>query len=221
MWIDLIVICKYRPGHATVPLTDITASTYDKICNCSFKNLQEKAPANQGWTSCDKTTYFFKESKTNIVNSLFITDSDRICQKFRDLKAFHVTFKVAHWALSWNCPLLSDYISLLCCFKFDAFVFILVVSTSRVKITCSVQQQHGTSRVEGGVIHLLVSWDWDIFWVLMREKASHINYRATALNMKWHAIISNLKFSIKSDRNFTKNVSACTITDYVNIRVTG
>jgi hypothetical protein len=60
-----------------------------KICNCSFKNLQEKAPANQGWM-----IYFFKETKTNIVNSLFITDnSDRTCQKLRDLKAFQVTFK--------------------------------------------------------------------------------------------------------------------------------
>jgi hypothetical protein len=40
-------------------------------------------------------TYFFKETKTNIViNSLFITDSYRICQKLRDLKAFQVTFKI-------------------------------------------------------------------------------------------------------------------------------
>jgi hypothetical protein len=38
-------------------------------------------------------TYFFKETKTNIVNLLFITDSYRICQKLRDLKAFQVTFK--------------------------------------------------------------------------------------------------------------------------------
>jgi hypothetical protein len=49
--------------------------------------------ANQGWTGCDKMTYFFKETKTNIVNLLFITDSYRICQKLRDLKAFQVTFK--------------------------------------------------------------------------------------------------------------------------------
>jgi hypothetical protein len=51
------------------------------------------APSNQGWTGCNKITYFFKETKTNIVNSLFITDSYRICQKLRDLKAFQVTFK--------------------------------------------------------------------------------------------------------------------------------
>jgi hypothetical protein len=38
-------------------------------------------------------TYFFEKTKTkNIVNSLFITDSYRICQKLRDLKAFQVTF---------------------------------------------------------------------------------------------------------------------------------
>jgi hypothetical protein len=75
-----------------VPLTSQPPPS-GKICNCSFKNLQEEAPANQGWTGCDKATYFFKEAKTNIVNSLFITDSDRICKKLQDLKAFQVAFK--------------------------------------------------------------------------------------------------------------------------------
>jgi hypothetical protein len=64
-----------------------------KICNCSFKNLQEEAHARQGLTGCDKITYFFKETKTNLVNSLFRTNSYRICQKLRDLKAIQVTFK--------------------------------------------------------------------------------------------------------------------------------
>jgi hypothetical protein len=56
--------------------------------------LMTGSPANHGWTGCDKMTYFFKETKTDIVNSLFIADSYRICQKFRDFKAFHfqVTF---------------------------------------------------------------------------------------------------------------------------------
>jgi hypothetical protein len=54
-----------------------------------------EAPTNRGWTGCEKITYFFKETKTNIVISLFITDtcSYRICPKLRDLKAFQVTFK--------------------------------------------------------------------------------------------------------------------------------
>jgi hypothetical protein len=38
-------------------------------------------------------TYFFRENQTNIVNSLFITDSCRMCQKLHDLKAIQVTFK--------------------------------------------------------------------------------------------------------------------------------
>jgi hypothetical protein len=76
-----------------VPLITSQAPPSGKICNCSFKNLQEEAPANQGWTGCDKMTYFFKEIKPNIVNSWFITGSYRICQKLRDLKAFQVTFK--------------------------------------------------------------------------------------------------------------------------------
>jgi hypothetical protein len=48
-------------------------------------------------------TYFFKETKANnIVNSLFITDSDRICQTLRDLKAFQVAFNHKELMLEWH-----------------------------------------------------------------------------------------------------------------------